>query len=273
MSFFASGVNNVCNIKWMTLHESGMAGNPEILRPEGQLQHARRSLEGLVKEGAAMDSPSAASIGDGVPVGNANVVPPPAGSVVDATVQRTPRAGSAAPAAPALERSHSASLFATPSGNAGARSSRASSGNASYTLTDEDQDEILGHLRVDALIRSQGRATGARPSSSPDVLPVGSVPLVCGVPAFGDVPPVSDAPAVGDVPPVGGLPPVGGVGNKYGDTDFDNHLVPVEGDRNIEADSGFVNVQPGVGATPPPALIESQRLPQSSNHRWWSSAT
>lgn len=74
------------------LHGSGMAGNPEILRLKWQPQHAQRSLEGLVKAGAAMDCPPPAFIGDGVPVGDAHVAPPPAGSVVSATVQLNPRA-------------------------------------------------------------------------------------------------------------------------------------------------------------------------------------
>jgi len=159
MSVFASGVNHVGDIKWMILHGSGMAGNPEILSLEGQLQHARRSLEGLVKAGAAMDCPPAASIGDGVPVGDAHVVPPPAGSVADATVQLTTSAGSVAPKAPALASSPSDSLSATPSGNAGESSSLASPTDASYTFADEELDEILGHPRVDELMRSQGRAT------------------------------------------------------------------------------------------------------------------
>jgi len=43
--------------------------------------------------------------------------------------------------------------------------------------------------------------------------------------------------------------------------DFDDDMVPVEGGCNIEAYKGPVNVQPGVGAPPPPALIESQEAP------------
>jgi len=261
MSVFVSVGNNVGDIKRMLLHFSGMAGNPEILRLEGQLQHTRRSLEGLVEAGAAMDCPPAASIDDGVPVGDAHVVPPPAGSVVDPSVQLSPRAGSVAPAAPALESSPSSSLLATPSGTAGASSSRASPSNASYTFTDEELDEVFGPPCVDSLMRSQGTATRTRPSGSPEVLPVGAVPPVGGVPAVGDVPPVGNAPAVRDVPPVGGVTPVGGVETEYGDTDFDDHLVPIEGGHNIEADNGPVSVQPGVGAPPPLALIESQEAP------------
>jgi len=259
MSVFASGVNHVGIIKWMILHGSGMAGNPDILRHERQLQHARRWLEGLVKAGAAMDCPPAASIGDGVPVGDAHVVPPPASSVADATVQLTTSAGSVAPTAVALASSPSAALSATPSGKACASSSPATPSDASHTFTDEELEEILGHPRVDELMRSHGRATKIRPRGAPEVLPVGAVPPVGSVPPVGDAAPVGDAPAAGDVAPLSDLPPVGGL--LYGNKDFDDDMVPVEGGCNIEADKGPVNGQPGVCAPPPPALIESQEAP------------
>jgi len=43
--------------------------------------------------------------------------------------------------------------------------------------------------------------------------------------------------------------------------DFDDDMVPVEGGCNIEAYKGPVNVHPGVGAPPPPELIESHEAP------------
>jgi len=256
MSVFASGVNRVGDIKWMILHGAGMAGNPEILRLEGQLQHAQRYLEGLVMAGAAKDYPPASSVVDGVPVGDAHVVPPPAAMPPDATVQLTAPAGAVTLSAPMLKSVPAASLLATPSSQPGARSSRASPSGASYTFTDEELDEILGDPRIDALMGSQGSTSDGRPRRFREALAVGGAdPVVGEAPPAGQVPPVGDAPAVGDAPPAWAVETEH---SGFGDEDY---LVPVEDGRNIDAANAPVNVKPGVGAPPPPALVESQVAP------------
>eukprot|EP00168_Porphyra_purpurea_P012682 TRINITY_DN338_c0_g1_i1.p2 TRINITY_DN338_c0_g1~~TRINITY_DN338_c0_g1_i1.p2 ORF type:complete len:187 (-),score=17.11 TRINITY_DN338_c0_g1_i1:267-827(-) len=90
MSVFASGVNRVGDTKWMILHGSGMAGSPEVLRLERQLQNARRAHEGLVMAGASLECPPAAAIGGGVPVGESLSVALPSIVVPDTVVQLTP---------------------------------------------------------------------------------------------------------------------------------------------------------------------------------------
>eukprot|EP00168_Porphyra_purpurea_P019740 TRINITY_DN7990_c0_g1_i1.p1 TRINITY_DN7990_c0_g1~~TRINITY_DN7990_c0_g1_i1.p1 ORF type:complete len:279 (-),score=46.90 TRINITY_DN7990_c0_g1_i1:615-1451(-) len=240
MSVFASGVNRNGDIRWMILHGSGMDENPEILPLEGQLQHARRSLEGLVMAGAAMDFPPAASVGDSVPVGDAHVVLPFDVTVPDATVTRTPRLGDVPRTAPLVGSAPAAPVSATPSGAAGASSSRASPSNAAYTFTEDELDEILGHPRVSALMHSQSAAGDARRSSSPELVEAGDADSL-----------VRDVPPADDAPPLCGTLATWGVEPDGGDVDKDYYFVPVDGGINIDAAYGLVNVQPGIGAPPP----------------------
>jgi len=232
MSIFASGVNHVGATKWMILHGSGMAGNPEILRLEGQLQHARRAQEGLVMAGASMECPPAASIGDGVPVADSLSAAPPVITVPDAAVQLTPLAGSVAPKAPTVAGRSSSSGPETTSAEAGASPSRGTPSAASHVFTDEELDEILGEPRIDALMRTQRNIFDGRPRGSPE--------------ASG---------------PVGAAPTAGG-GNADVENEEDDYYVrDAECGRAIDAADGPVDQQPGVGAPPPPAIIESTVAP------------
>jgi len=88
---------------------------------------------------------------------------------------------------------------------------------------------------------------------TPEVPAVGEV-----VPVMGETPSAEEGPLVGDAPPMGDAPPAGGVETDPTDFGDEDYLVLFDGRRGIDAVNGPVNVQPGMSARPPPALIDSQ---------------
>ena len=198
VSVFVSGVNPVGDIKWLVLHGTGMADEPELLRLEGQLQHARRVREGLVYAGSSLSCPPADVIGDGIAA--CDTIAPAPSSTTPQAVSVTPVTGMVAPTATQRGGAVVGASMST---------SDAAAGAGSPVVTDEEL-------------------------------------LAVNLPA-----------AVGD-PPVGNNPE--NDGSSYWEED-NNDALSTQGGRSIEADGGPVDVQPGVGAPPPPPIVESLQPP------------
>ncbi|OSX74190.1 hypothetical protein BU14_0303s0021 [Porphyra umbilicalis] len=163
-----------------------------------------------------------AAIGDTLTASSPTSLPPNA--------LPTPIAGTVAPLVPALVGSGiGAKELPADAGvdrHVGNPSSPA--GGSGHNFTDEELQEILGDPKVDALMVTQ-RASASEGDGRPD-----------GGHA-GDAPPV----VVGD-----------GEEDYWAGSDAD-----VPGGRNIDADRGVANPQPGVGAPPPPPIVESTQAP------------
>jgi len=114
VSVFLSGFNPVGDIKWLVLHGTGMADEPEILRLEGQLQHARRVCKSIVCAGASLSCPPADIIGDGVAVEDAHAPAPP--STTPPAVSLTPLDGTVVPPAPEVAGTAVGAASSTPFG-------------------------------------------------------------------------------------------------------------------------------------------------------------
>jgi len=198
VSVFVSGVNPVGDIKWLVLHGTGMADEPEILRLEGQLQHARRAREGLVYASASLSCPPADIIGDGVAVGDTHEPAPP--STTPPAVSLTPLDGTVVPPAPEVAGTAVGAASSTPVG---------ATGDGSPVVPDEE-------LLAVNLLASVGEA------------------------------PVGDN--------------LENNGSSYWVED-NNDMLSTPGGRNIDADGGPVDLQPGVGAPPPSQIFESVQAP------------
>eukprot|EP00168_Porphyra_purpurea_P015854 TRINITY_DN4982_c0_g1_i1.p1 TRINITY_DN4982_c0_g1~~TRINITY_DN4982_c0_g1_i1.p1 ORF type:complete len:187 (+),score=25.11 TRINITY_DN4982_c0_g1_i1:297-857(+) len=131
-----------------------------------------------------------------------------------------------------MARRLSPSLPATPSGRAQASASPTTPRAASSAFTDEDLDDILGEPGIDALMPGHRKICDRRPRGS-----------------------------LTAERPVGAAAPAGGGDANSEEEDGEHYMLGMDGGRSMDAGAGAVHQQPGIGAPPPPAIVESTVAP------------
>jgi len=234
---YVSGVTPTGTVKWLILHGSAVANDPELMRVESQVQQAARAVESAVFAGASLQVLPATHVGDAVPVGDNLVAVPPA-----AVVSPFPPGpgsvyfpwGSSTSGGAAAARPVSTSTASTPTAE-------------ERRQADADFEDACNAPTFDAMRRLQRAASSSGGQAPPATPPHGAA-------GSGD----------STTAPAGGAAGPGRTDTDAADEDVaegDGAAVAHPGGRHADADLGTVDQQPGLGPRPFP-IIESVEPPE-----------